>query len=388
MKRALSILGVVTLLLVSIGLIVLASAGGRRAEALGNPSDFFVKRQVVWLCVALAGMAFAVFWDYHNWRERKWWTVALFGVVLVLLGMVFCFKPINGSHRWLDLARFGLPMRLQPSELGKLVTVLCVSVWLDRIGRRVGEFLRGALVPCAIFGVVAALLVAEPDYGSTMVVLSVGFTLMFLAGTKLPQLLALCCSAVGVVATFVAMNPNRMERIMAWLNGNEHGESDSAAAYQLMQAIIAITRGGLTGVGYNRSMQKQFYLPEAHTDFIFAVGAEEFGLAFSLVVLLAFTMIFVCGMYVALHARDRLGRLLAFGMTFLVVVQAVVNIGVVTGVLPTKGLALPLISYGGTNLMSALFAIGVIINVGLVTMRTERKNMPHVARPPSVAAAG
>lgn len=381
MRRTLSILGLVTAALVSIGIVVLASAGGARGLALYNDPNYFVKRQAVWLVVALLVMAVAVMFDYHNWRDKKWLTIALFVAVLVMLGVVFAFPKINGSYRWLDFKRFGVPMRLQPSELAKLATVLCVSVWLERAGFRVTRFLRGAVVPCAIFGAVAVLLVLEPDYGSTMVVLAVGFTLMFLAGTKLWHLVLLGVSGFGMVVTLVWLDPNRRARLMAWLHGNEGdggSEATRNAYYQLQQAIVAICNGGVTGVGYNQSMQKQYYLPEAHTDFIFAIGAEELGLFFSIAVLLLFLAVFVCGMYVSMHASDRLGGLLAFGMTFLVAVQAIVNIGVVTGCLPTKGLALPLISYGGTNLISALTAIGIIMNVAIVTMRDERRRSPRV----------
>ena len=381
MRKTLAILGLVTAALVSIGIVVLASAGGARGIALYNDPNYFVKRQAVWLVLALFVMAGAVLFDYHNWRDRKWLTVALFAVVLVMLCMVFAFPKINGSYRWLDFKRFGVPMRLQPSELAKIATVLCVSVWLERAGWRVSQFFRGAVVPCAIFGAVSALLVLEPDYGSTMVVLSVGFTLMLLAGTKVWHFIGLGVSGFGMVSALIWFDPNRRARLLAWLHGNEGdggSEATRNAYYQLQQAIVAICNGGVTGVGYNQSMQKQYYLPEAHTDFIFAIGAEELGLFFSLAVLLLFMAVFACGMYVAMHAGDRLGRLLAFGMTFLVVVQAVVNIGVVTGCLPTKGLALPLISYGGTNLISALTAIGVIMNVAIVTMRTERRHAPRV----------
>ena len=381
MRRTLAILGLVTAALVSIGIVVLASAGGARGMALYNDPNFFVKRQAVWLFIALVVMAGAVLFDYHNWRDRKWLTIVLFVAVLVMLGVVFAFPKINGSYRWLDFKRFGVPMRLQPSELAKLATVLCVSVWLERAGWRVTQFVRGAVAPCAIFGAVTVLLVLEPDYGSTMVVLAVGFTLMLLAGTKLFHIIGLGCAGFGMVSTLVWLDPNRRARLLAWLHGNEGGGGSEAtrnAYYQLQQAIVAICNGGVTGVGYNQSMQKQYYLPEAHTDFIFAIGAEELGLFFSIAVLVLFLALFACGMYVAMHAGDRLGRLLAFGMTFLVVVQAIVNIGVVTGCLPTKGLALPLISYGGTNLISALTAIGIIMNVAIVTMRTERRRSPRL----------
>ena len=156
----------------------------------------------------------------------------------------------------------------------------------------------------------------------------------------------------------------------------ELDEKAKNAAHQLNQALVAIQRGGLSGVGFNKSMQKQYYLPEAHTDFIFAIGAEEWGLVFSLVLLALFVVFFVCGVRIALRAPDRLGRLFAFGATFLIFFQALFNIGVVTGVLPTKGLALPFISYGGTNLVTALVAVGLLFNVG----RQSQSSQPRLRR--------
>ena len=188
----------------------------------------------------------------------------------------------------------------------------------------------------------------------------------------------MCCVTAGcVILTFLSFNANRMNRILSWGKGmfgdavvNATGaavvlsDKEQAAAHQADMALVAIRNGGLTGVGFNKSYQKLRYLPEAHTDFIFAIGAEEWGLIFSLSLLALFVLFLACGMVISARAPDRLGRLLAFGMTFLVFFQAVFNIGVVTKCLPTKGLALPFISYGGTNLISALIAVGVLFNVG------------------------
>ena len=194
-----------------------------------------------------------------------------------------------------------------------------------------------------------------------MVVCVVGGLLMFVAGTRIIYLLGFGAAGIAVVGTFVLANANRMERIRAWLHGEESG---SAAAYQLKQALIAFENGGPWGVGFNQSIQKYNYLPEAHTDFIFAIGGEEFGFLFSIGVLLAFVLILVCGIRISQRAPDRLGRMLAFGMTVLLVFQAGFNIGVVTGCLPTKGLALPFMSYGGTNLITAMLAVGTLVNIG------------------------
>jgi len=193
------------------------------------------------------------------------------------------------------------------------------------------------------------------------VVCVVGGAMMFVVGTRVLYLLLFGAGGASVVGMVLLTNANRMERIKAWLHGED---SVSSAAYQLKQAILAFENGGPWGVGFNQSIQKYNYLPEAHTDFIFAIGGEEFGFIFSIGVLLLYALILVCGVLISMRAPDRLGRLLAFGMMLLLVFQAAFNIGVVTGCLPTKGLALPFISYGGTNLVTALFAVGTLINVG------------------------
>jgi len=194
-----------------------------------------------------------------------------------------------------------------------------------------------------------------------MVVMVLGGSILFVTGTRIWHLLVIGLAGIPPIALLVATNANRMERIRAWLQGED---SNSAAAYHLQQAILAFKNGGPWGVGFNQSIQKYNYLPEAHTDFIFAIGGEEFGFVFSVGVLIAYAVLLVCGILISLRAPDRLGRLLAFGMTLLLVFQAAFNIGVVTGCLPTKGLALPFVSYGGTNLLTALFAVGTLFNVG------------------------
>lgn len=378
MRKVLVILGLVVAVLVSMGVVMLASAGSARGLSLYHDPYYFVKRQVVWLAFALAVVFFTAKFDYHYWRTLPWLTILFYVGVAVLLAAVFLFPKVNGSHRWL---RFG-SMRLQPSELAKIATIVCVSVWLDRIGWRVELFWKGAFAPCCVFGLLAGLLILEPDFGSTMVVGVVGVVLMFLAGTRFRYLCLFGAAGVAGGIGVLMTNANRMARIAAWLKGSESAGTDpgttSQAAYQLQQAIIAIRNGGVWGVGFNNSMQKQYYLPEAHTDFIFAIGAEELGLIFSLVMLALFIALFVCGIIISLRATDRLGRLLAFGMTFLLVFQAVFNMGVVTGCLPTKGLALPFISYGGTNLITALFAVGTLMNIGAQIARNRGRPFPRV----------
>lgn len=368
MRWTLTVLGVSVLILVGGGFMLLASAGEETGRTLYHSAGYFVTRQAIWLCVAMLFMLFAAFFDYHNWRRYPYLTICLYAVVVLLMVAVLFAPETKGSHRWLRLAG---SVRLQPSELAKLFVVISVAVFLDWAGWRIEKFWKGAIPAVLIIGVLLGLAVKEPDFGATMVIGLAGGVLCLIGGMRLLHMLIMAILVIVPVGTMLVLNPNRMRRLGAWLPepvlsffGLPPPTGDDPAAYQLNQALVAINHGGSFGVGYTKSMQKQFYLPEAHTDFIFAIGAEELGLVFSLLVLAVFTAFFICGIRIALRAPDRLGRLLAFGMTFLVFFQVLFNIGVVTGCLPTKGLALPFISYGGTNLMSSLIAVGILFNIG------------------------
>ncbi len=362
MRKTLTTLALTVVLLLGLGIVLLATASAVRAQGLYADPHFFVKRQLLWLALS-AAVVFAVSrFDYHWWKETPILPVGFYALVVIALLLVFCpgiGGKVKGSYRWLNLG----PLRMQPSEFAKILTVITMGVWMDRIGWRVHQFWKGAVYPAAGLGLLAGLLVMEPDFGSTFVVAVAGGAMMFVSGSRFLYLGVLGLAGASLVGAVVASNANRMARIMAWMQG--HGEENtSSAAYQLQQAILAFENGGPWGVGFNQSIQKYNYLPEAHTDFIFAIGGEEFGFLFSIAVVLAFAIILVCGVLISMRAPDRLGRLLAFGMTLLLVFQAAINIGVVTGCLPTKGLALPFISYGGTNLITALFAVGTMMNVG------------------------
>jgi cell division protein FtsW len=376
MRKTLTTLALTVVTLLGLGIVLLATASAVRAQGLYADPHFFVKRQLLWLALSVAVVFLVSRFDYHWWKETPLLTVGFYLFVVFALLLVFCpgiGGKVKGSYRWLNLG----PLRMQPSEFAKIVTVLAMGVWMDRIGWRVRQFWKGAAFPGAGLAVLAGLLVMEPDFGSTMVVCVVGGVMMYVVGTRFLYLAGFGLAGFSVVAGFVISNANRMRRIAAWLPDGlrkliethlpaEHTEEAavSSAGYQLDQAILAFKNGGPWGVGFNQSIQKYNYLPEAHTDFIFAIGGEEFGFAFSIGVIILYVLILVCGVLISMRAPDRLGRMLAFGMTLLLVFQAAFNIGVVTGCLPTKGLALPFISYGGTNLITALFAVGTLMNVG------------------------
>ena len=374
-KGVLYSLGLVIAVLVGLGLVVLFSASQVKGAGTYHDHFYFVKRQGMYLAMGLAIAVMLALFDYRRWRDH-WSLAAVFGfVVFVALLAVFLFKPVKGSYRWIVLG----PFSFQPGEFAKLAVVILLSVWLDLAAWRVELFLRGALMPALIIAAIAGPVVLEPDFGSVMVIASVGFLLMFVAGSRFFHILPIGLAGLGVVGWKIFHNANRMARLVAF-TGAATGDPNAAAdpaAYQSDMSLVAIGRGGVFGVGLSNSMQKQNYLPEAWTDFIFAVGAEEMGLVFSVTVFALFAAFFLLCVHVARKAADRFGRLIVVGMAFIIFFQAVFNIGVVCEAFPTKGMALPFFSYGGTNMLSSFFAIGMIFSVGIHTLRDQKRAFPH-----------
>lgn len=371
--------------LAGIGLIFVASASNVRAAQNYGDSHFFLKRQLVWMALALLLGFLAARFDYHLWAKRRWLQWAL--LALAIVGLLAVFVPgigirSHGSNRWIGHGA----LRFQPSEIVKVATVILMAAWMSSIGWRVRTFVKGFLVPVSVLGVFLLLLLKEPDFGATLVTAVVGVGIMFVAGARMLYVLAGGFLGGLGFLVMILRDPVRSERVMVYVVkafgqtsfitrqlANVIGKSveqvlqDVAVSdrgHRVDQSRLAFVNGGEWGVGLNNSMQKHYYLPEAHTDFIYAIAGEEWGLPVTLGILLAFGGILVCGMLIASRAPDRLGRLMAFGLMLLLVFQAFFNIGVVTDCLPTKGLALPFISYGGSNLVTAFVAIGILINIG------------------------
>ena len=356
-KSALFWFGLVVTALVALGLVVLSSASEANAMRLHGDAYFFIKRQFAYLAIGIVLAVTVAMFDYHKWRDTEVLTWLFFAVIMVLLVAVFKFPAINGSHRWISVG----PLRLQPSEFAKLLTVILLAVWLDKSSWKVELFMRGAFGPAALVGVIARPVLFEPDFGSVMVIGAVGFLLMFVGGTRLLHMAPFLICGAGVVVFKIMNNKNRMERLF-----------DESKQYQVKMALAAIGNSDIWGAGLGESMQKHLYLPEAHTDFVFAVGAEELGIVFSVSVVLLYLAFFALSVYIARKAQDRFGRFLVVGMAFIVFFQAMFNIGVVCKAFPTKGMALPFFSYGGTNMMSAFFAVGTILSVGIHSYREKK----------------
>ena len=355
MRRTPSLLAGIVLVLLALGLVMLASASSVKGDASKNDPGYFLKRQAVWLVVAVVAGVVAASVDYHRW-QKVWVPLALLSVFLLTMVMVPGLRlKIGGAYRWFRLG----PLSFQPSELAKIAVVVMLSAWMTRCGVRSQRFRDGVLKPMAMLAVFLALVIKEPDFGTTILLAAVGVGILFVGGARGWQLALPCLIGAAGIAFLISLDPVRLGRIMAFIDP----ELNPKVAYHLAQSKTSFMLGGLWGVGLGNSLQKHFYLPEAHTDFILAIIGEELGLVATLGVVLLFAGFVVCGMRIALKAPDSFGRLLAFGLTMMVGLQAFINGGVVTGVLPTKGLPLPFISYGGSSLIMSLVATGMLINI-------------------------
>jgi cell division protein FtsW len=334
-----------------LGVIILFSA----SASFRSDPYFFVKRQLVWMVVAVVAGCFASAINLERMRPVGWYAAGALLIALVLVLIPSIGVSVNGSRRWLELG----PMRLQPSEMAKLVLVFTLAHYLAANQKLIPTFWRGFILPCVWISIFALLIMAEPDFGTAMLTGMIGFAMLFLAGARLLYLAPTV--ALGAVAFGVAIwhNPVRLARITAFLD-IEANRSDGA--YQLYQAILAFGAGGVQGVGLGSGRQQMAFLPEAHTDFIFAIVGEELGLIFTLLVVALFTVIFIAGIIHLRRAPNLFHFLLVAGCLFMITGQALINLGVVTGLLPTKGMSLPFISYGGSNLVVMGLIIGILVN--------------------------
>lgn len=344
------------MLLLGIGTIMIYSTSAIYADQQYGDSLFFLKRHLVWIFIGLIGMFFAWRMDYHI--LRKYSKVLMF-VGIALLCLVYfpgIGKKAGGARRWISFAGFGF----QPSEAAKLALVVYLSDMFVRKQRWIKEFWRGLVPILVITGIVMILILKQPDLGTVIAIGMVVCILLFVAGIRLQYLAIMGLSALPFLYVFIFRVPYRRARIMNFLNpwGDPQG-----AGFQIVQSFLALGSGGLFGVGLGQSRQKLFYLPAAHTDFIFSIIGEELGLLGTLLVLGLFIGLVWCGAKIALKTVDLFGHFLAVGIVSTIALQTVINIGVATGSFPTKGLPLPFISFGGSNMVMFLISIGILLSI-------------------------
>jgi cell division protein FtsW len=354
-RKSAYILFLAVLGLLVIGIVMLFSTSAFARDSHGDVY-FFIKRQAMWFGVGLVVCIFAALIDYHLW-QRTWWL--WFALALGILAL--CYVPhigmrLNGSRRWIGWG----PITVQPSELAKVTIIFFLAAWFARYEKPDRKLLFGFILPLAIISLPAALVLGEVDLGTTALIGTTAFVVMFVAGANPLWLGIISLTGLGGLLLVATRISERMGRLSAFLHP-QHFQED--AGLQQMQALIAWGSGGMEGLGLGNGRQKMLYLPYAHTDFIFPIVGEELGLRFSLLVVFLFVLIVVCGTMIALHAKDRFGLLLGCGVVSLLALQAAVNIGVTTSLLPNKGLPLPFISYGGSNLVACMFGVGLLLNI-------------------------
>jgi cell division protein FtsW len=345
----------VTLILVFVGLVMVFSASAVMAKERYGSGYYFLLRQVGWAAAGIAAMVVAMKIDYRRYKHPGW-VFSVLGATTLLLISVFFLDRAHNTHRWIHFGGFSL----QPSEVAKVAVILFLAYFLENRTNSMHDWrntLLPSILPTLMF---LALIVFEPDLGTAIACAAITACILFVAGLELRYLGYACVASVVPLYFLVARVAWRWGRIMAFLNPYSDPQGKG---FHIIQSLIAVSTGGITGMGFMEGKQKLFYLPEPHTDFIFAVTAEELGLLGSLVLLLLFGIFLWRGIRTALRTQDMFGRLLAVGITSMVVVQAFINISVVLGMMPTKGIPLPFVSYGGSSLFVTLACVGVLLNI-------------------------
>lgn len=344
-----------TLLLLGASLVMVFSASARWADERFNSQYALLIKQAAFVTGGLVLMVVGMRIDYHHYK-KPWVIWSGLGVTLVLLLAVFGFAPINGTRRWISVPGF----TLQPAELAKLAAVFFTAALLERRMHRIND-IKYALMPVGIMvAVLAGLIVLQPDFGTSAALTGVVLAMVFSAGLSLRYVGVVVAALVPLAGLAIWAEPYRLRRFLIFLDPESDPLGDG---FQLRQSLIAVGSGGPFGRGFMEGVQKLFYIPEPHSDFIFAVISEELGLIGATAILLCFAVIAVRGLRTSMLAPDRFGALLAVGLTAMLAAQAMVNLSVVIGLLPTKGIPLPFVSNGGSSMLVSAFAMGILLNV-------------------------
>ena len=353
------IFSVITLLF--IGIIMILSASSIRSYSLYGDSYYLFKRQFVFVLIGIISMIIFMKIDYHVFEKyaRLFLLISIILLIIVLIPGIGTIA--GGSRRWLEIGM----LRIQPSELAKLGFVIYVSRFISQKHERIKNFSNGVLPLVIVLCVIFVLILLEPDMGTALTIAVTFFVMLFVGGVKLSHLMFMFSGALPLFMYFIMAEPYRRRRLFAFL---DPWKDPLNTGYHIIQSLLALGSGGLFGVGLGSSRQKFLYLPEPGTDFIFAVLGEELGLMGALVVVILYFLLAWRGIKTALSAPDMFGSLLAMGITTMIVLQAFINIGVVTASIPVTGITLPFISYGGTSLVIMLSGVGILLNISSNTV--------------------
>jgi len=354
-RKSIYFLVLAVIALIVLGIVMLFSTGAFAQDSHGDPV-YFLKRQSLWLVVGFVACIIGAIVDYQFW-QRTWWLWFVASAILLVL----CFVPhvglrINGARRWVNFR----VLSFQPSDFAKIAAIAFLAHWYAKYEKESGTFLRGFIAPMAITSILMGLIAREIDMGTTALIGGTMFVVMFVAGSSLKFIAPLAVSGIAGTLYLGFHMKERLGRMLAFLDLEKYKET---YGLQQWQALIAFGSGGVHGLGLGNGVEKFSYLPFAHTDFIFPMVGEELGLFATLGVVFCYLVIIVFGTVIAIQARDRFGMLFGFGVVVMLALQAALNIGVTTSLLPNKGLPLPFISYGGSNLVFCLLGVGILINI-------------------------
>ncbi len=347
------------LALLGLGLVMIASASSEVAAAQSGNPLYHMIRHLVYLALGTGAALVTLLVPMALWQRYSGTLLLVAVVLLILVLLPGIGREVNGAKRWIGFGIFNL----QPSELAKLFSVMFIAAYLVRRQEEVREKLTGFIKPMLVLGPIAALLLAEPDFGATVVLVGAAIAMLFLGGVNLLRFIPLAAGVLGLGVLVMTSQAYRLQRLTNFVDpwADQYG-----AGYQLSQALIAFGRGEWFGVGLGNSVQKQFYLPEAHTDFVFAVLAEELGMVGALITVGLFVFVSVRALYIGLwaeKAKQFFSAYVAYGLAFLWIGQVLINIGVNIGLLPTKGLTLPFLSYGGSSLVICCISLALLLRI-------------------------
>jgi cell division protein FtsW len=349
-------LQITALSLMALGMAMIFTASTFIAQAQYNDAYFFVKRQGVYALLGLGALFVGRSINYHHYKR---WVYPILLLSLVSLFLVFApgiGARVRGASRWLHLG----PLTLQPSEFAKLALVIFLASSLSRKQEKIKDFSIGFLPHMLIAGLFIALILKEPDFGTSVTLLAIVFIMLFVGGTRLTHIFLTLGACIPLGIWMVLRDPRKFDRVLSFMDPWKYGQD---VGYQLKQALLAIGSGGLWGLGPGQSRAKLFFLPDCHTDFILAIFSEEMGFLGFLLVLALYAIVICRGIRMSLKAPDSFGSYLALGLTLMIGLPALINMGVVSGILPTKGLSLPFLSYGGSGLLVNLLAVGILLNI-------------------------
>jgi len=341
------------LILSLFGLIMVYSTSSILAQEYYQDPYFFLKKHLIWLGMGLSLMFLVMHLDHNHLRYFAFPLVVL---AILLLAVVFVFPPIRGAHRWIHLG----PIQFQPSEIAKLALVIYLAHSLAKRDENLKSFKKGFIPFLFIIGLVVGLVLIEPDFGGALSIALLALLMLYIAGVRLSYLIGAGLLSAPLLYFFLIHEDYRWQRIIAFLDPWQYAQS---AGFQLIQSFFAFGSGGIFGVGLGMSHQKLFYLPDAHTDFIFSVIGEELGWIGVMVVIIIFGIFITRGLWVAILSPNKYSCYLAMGLTAMIGLPAVINMAVVTGLLPTKGLVLPFLSYGGSSLVINFICCGILLNI-------------------------